>query len=253
MTSGFQRFEAAESMAGHIQRVSELNDMDRLLFARKLFSFFSLQKLATALFVSSVYNEELTDREGLREFISRSSNLVFLIVSSFIMLLVLILVHSLMPRLRSQITALAWGRVQIISFILFTVSEAWVIAFIMLKSDDSTVFFFTNILTAMVFSVSLFLSSSNKSQKTEEPLLPHLGGATGGSDYQNVLKNFTWKRGLSFIMMTLLVVFAACIILVDMRYAQWITLIICLLGGLCFGCFIIFKAFQLLTPSHHKQ
>ena len=157
-----------------------------------------------------------------------------------------------MPRLRSKISSLVWGRVQIASFILFTMSEAWVISFIMLKSDDSAVFFFTNILTAMVFSVTLFLSSSNRTKMTEEPLLPHQGGATGGSDYQNILKSFTWMRGLTFIMMTLLVVFVACVILVDMRYAQWITLFICLLGGLCFGCFIIFKAFQLLIPGHHK-
>jgi len=100
-----------DSDANSPQRVSELSDYERLLFARKLFSFFSLQKSATALFVSLVYSEELSNRTGLREFIARESHLPIFLAAAFVVMLVLILVHSLMPSLRSKMSPTAWGRV----------------------------------------------------------------------------------------------------------------------------------------------
>jgi len=120
----------------------------------------------------------------------------------------------------------------------------------MLKTDDSAVFFFANILTAMVYSVSLFLSSSSlPSHQTEEPLI-----STGGTDTQEAKLAFTWKRAMGFIFSTLLFVLLACVVLVDMRYAQWVTLFLCLIGGLCFGCFIVYKAQSLLNARarHHE-
>jgi hypothetical protein len=41
----------------------------------------------------------------------------------------------------------------------------------MVKTDDSAVFLFTNVLTAMVFTVTVYLSSGNKGGNSEEPLL----------------------------------------------------------------------------------
>ena len=121
----------------------------------------------------------------------------------------------------------------------------------MLKTDDSAVFFFANILTAMVYSVSLFLSSSSlPSHQTEmEPLI-----STGGTEGHPSVKAFTWKRAMGFIFSTLLFVLVAAVVLVDMRYAQWVTLFLCLAGGLCFGCFIVYKAQSLLNARarHHE-
>ena len=119
----------------------------------------------------------------------------------------------------------------------------------MLKTDDSAVFFFANILTAMVYSVSLFLSSSSlpSHSMAEEPLM-----STGGTDTQKKLA-FTWKRAMGFIFSTLLFVLVACVILVDMRYAQWVTLFLCLFGGLCFGCFIVYKAQSLLNARARQH
>ena len=132
----------------------------------------------------------------------------------------------------------------------------------MVKSDDSAVFLFTNILTAMVFAVTVFLSSAHRPHSANgESLLPHhlmATAATGGTDYQKMnnnkstLHDLTWKRGLSFIVCTVLIVCVICFSILDLEYTKIITVVICLIGGFCFGIFLLSKAFSLLLSAQQK-
>lgn len=153
-----------------------------MLFTRKLFSFFSLQKLLIALFVTIEYN----DNETI-EFIKADENLYLLVIFSFIMISILIVVHTSMHSLRRNLQLKHWHILQNVFYLLSIMSEAWIIAFVLavskdptntkekeMKHLDGTVFLFTNTLTAIVFCITVFLSSGtemSRNKPIEEELL----------------------------------------------------------------------------------
>lgn len=131
----------------------------------------------------------------------------------FIFLTVLMLVH----------VALDWLRTPSIAYIcwwLFTISESWVCAYLLAKTDSSTVFLFTETLTSMVLAVSLFLN-------------------------QNIL---TWLRGLMFLLGMIIFMFSLSVSLLN--YTDIVTILVCMIGGLLFGLFLLAKAFSLLQNKY---
>ena len=73
-----------------------------------------------------------------------------------------------MPALRRHLDVKHWRTFQHVVYLLFMVSEGWVVAYVLAKTDGSTAFLFTNTLTAMVIAVSAFLSSGRTSPNSLE-------------------------------------------------------------------------------------
>lgn len=73
-----------------------------------------------------------------------------------------------MEPLRRKLKTRHWHWIQNFTYLMSIVSEGWIIAFVLVNTDDATVFLFTNTLTAIVFSVTVFLSSDGKSLRKKE-------------------------------------------------------------------------------------
>ena len=136
-----------------------------------------------AIFITSEYNG--TDTIN---FIKADENIYLLVIFSFVMLSILIVIHTSMHSLRKNLKLKTWHMVQNLFYLLSIVSEAWIIGYVLAVSRDpkntldaeksrldGTVFLFTNTLTATVFCITVFLSSgtemSNSNRAIEERLL----------------------------------------------------------------------------------
>jgi FtsH-binding integral membrane protein len=99
---------AAGNAAGGIRlanalNISELSDTERLSFASKLFSLFSLQKLTLACFITIVYNSE-----SITNFIGDFKNIYIFLIFTFLLLIILFLVHSAMGTIRRSLKIRNW-------------------------------------------------------------------------------------------------------------------------------------------------
>lgn len=82
------------------------------------------------------------------EFIYR--NFFIFAIAAFVFMTILLMVHVALDFLRRPPQSY-------ICYILFTLSECWVIGFLLAATDASTVFLFACSLTAMVMAISIFL------------------------------------------------------------------------------------------------
>jgi hypothetical protein len=192
------------------------------------------------------YNGEI-----IRNYIGGQENLHLLVIFSFVELLILVLVHSCMEPLRRRLTTRVWHFVQNFTYLLSILSEAWIIAFVLANTDDANVFLFTNTLTAVVFAVTVFLSSGAKGliRPIDETLLQQAPSQLRRS----TLRDLTWKRGLGFVCSALFVVVLLCFALLNLNYTKGITIAISVTGGLFFGAFLLNKAFALIKATENPR
>lgn len=107
-----------------------------------------------------------------------------------------------------------------ICYIMFTLSECWVVAFFLASTDGSTVFLFASTLTAMVLAISIFLNTNT----------------------------LNWLRGI--IALVLMDGFMFLVSVLTLNYTDLITILVCMIGGLMFGVFLLSKAFSLLQNQY---
>lgn len=164
-----------------------------------MFAFFSLQKILLSLFILFVYNNV--------PFTGYVKETFFIFaISAFIFLTVLMMVHIALEVIRKPPQSY-------ICYLMFTLSECWVVAFILATTDGSTVFLFTSTLTSMVIAIALFL-------------------------HTNVIN---WIRGIISLVLMGSLMFLICVL--TLNYTDMITILVCLVGGLMFGIFLLSKAF----------
>ena len=83
-------------------------------------------------------------------------------------------------------------------------------------TESSTVFLFAVTLTSMVLAISIFLNTNT----------------------------LTWTRGLLSLMLMIIGMFLISVL--TLNYTDIVTILVCLIGGLLFGVFLLNKAFSLL-------
>lgn len=97
-------------------------------FTRKLFSFFAMQKLFMAGFIIFTYNHV--------EFTALiKQNFFIFAIAAFILMTILLMVHVALNFLRKPPQSY-------LCYIFFTLSECWVIGYLLAATDPSTVFLF---------------------------------------------------------------------------------------------------------------
>jgi len=185
-------------------------DEEELLnFTRKMFVFFSMQKIILGLFILFVYNNV-----RFTEYV-KGSFWIF-VISVFIMMTVLFLVHVSLEIMRKSPQSY-------VCYFLFTLTECWVVAFILATTDASTAFVFTGTVTSMVLGITIFLHTNTI----------------------NYLRGF-----LSVVLMGALI-FALCV--ATLNYTDMVTILVCLTGGLMFGVFLLSKAFTWIQGKSSLQ
>lgn len=170
-----------------------------------MFSFFSVQKIILGIFIVVVYNNV-----PFTEFIGH--NFFIFAISAFVFLTILMMVHVALEVVRRPPFCY-------VCYWCFTVAECWVCAYLLAKTDPSTVFLFTETLTSMVLAISLFLNTNN----------------------------LTWPRGVIFLVGMIVLMFLVSVL--TLNYTDIVTILVCMVGGLLFGTFLLAKAFSLL---HNK-
>ena len=190
----------------YYKMIFEQSDEDLIAFTRKMFSFFSIQKIVMALFITYVYN-------NVPFTIYIGENFIFFAISAFIFLAILMLIHVALDLVRKY-------PFSYICYMLFTISESWVIAFLLARTDGSTVFLFANTLASMVLVISLFLNT----------------------------QDLSWFKGIVFLVG--MIVFDFLVSVLTLNYTDIITIAICMSGGLLFGFFLLNKAFTLLQNRY---
>lgn len=108
-----------------------------------MFSFFALQKLVMALFITYTYNNV-----PFTNFIGE--NFLIFAISAFIFITLLFMVHVALEFIKQP-------PFSYIFYILFTLSECWVIAFLLATTEPSTVFLFAVTLTSMVIAICVYI------------------------------------------------------------------------------------------------
>lgn len=106
-------------------------------------------------FIIFVYNEI-----NLTKWFGDRNNVLYFIFAAFVMLGILMFIHTGMHTTRKSVSLRKWHYIQYICYFLFMISECWIVAFIMATTDDGTVAVFANTLTAMSIAITAFLSSS---------------------------------------------------------------------------------------------
>jgi hypothetical protein len=178
-------------------------DEDELLnFARKMFTFFSMQKIFLGVFITFVYNNV-----PFTEYVK--SNFFIFAISAFILMTVLFMVHIALDFVRKPPQSY-------ICYLMFMLSESWVVAFILASTDGSTAFLFTCTVTAMVLGISLFLNT----------------------------QTLNWIRGVVTLVLMACLMFLISVL--TLNYTDLVTILVCMTGGLMFGVFLLSKAFALL-------
>ena len=187
----------------------EQNDEEILVFVRKMYSFFSIQKIVMGIFITYVYNNVPFTLYIADAFLIFAS-------SAFIFLMVLLSVHVALDYVRHS-------PYSYICYLLFTLSESWVIAFLLARTDPSTVFLFAVSLTGMVLAISLFLHTVN----------------------------LTYWRGMVSIFAMLVFMFV--VFMLTLKFADFITICVCMSAAFLFGIFLLTKAFALLQNKYSHQ
>lgn len=140
-------------------------------------------------------------------------NFFIFAISAFIFMTILLMVHVALDFVRKPPQSY-------ICYLLFTLSECWVAAFLLAATDGSTVFLFTVTLTSMVLAISLFLNTNS----------------------------LTWLRGLMALIAMIMLMFFVSVM--TLNYTDMITIFVCMSGGLLFGVFLLHKSFQLLSNKY---
>ena len=167
-----------------------------------MFTFFSMQKIILGVFIVFVYNNvPFTDYVR--------SNFFIFAISAFILLTVLFMVHIALDFVRKPPQSY-------ICYFMFTLSECWVVAFILATTDGSTAFLFACTVTGMVMAISLFLNTNT----------------------------LNWLRGIIALLLMTALMFLMSVM--TLNYTDMVTILVCMTGGLMFGIFLLSKAFQLL-------
>jgi hypothetical protein len=96
-----------------------------------------------AIFITFTYNHV-----PFTKFIEE--NFWIFAISAFMFLTVLMLVHTALDYVRKAPQSY-------VCYLTFTLSESWVIGYLLAKTDGSTVFLFAVTLTSMVLAISIFL------------------------------------------------------------------------------------------------
>ncbi|CDW90337.1 UNKNOWN [Stylonychia lemnae] len=184
-------------------------DMEELQnFIRKMFSFFSLQKIFVAMWIIFVYNN-VQFTQKIKE------NFFIFAISAFVYMTVLMMVHTALDFVRKSPQCN-------ICYILFTISECLVVSFLLATTDGATVFLFTQCLTGIVLAITIFLYTNNVS----------------------------WLRGIAAIALMLISMFILSISTLNQDYTDMITILLCMVGGLMFGIFLLSKAFQIFQNNY---
>lgn len=186
--------------------IYQQDEEELLNFARKMFTFFSMQKIILGTFIMFVYNNV-----PFTNYIK--SNFFIFAISAFILLTVLFMVHIALDFVRKPPQSY-------VCYFMFTLSECWVVAFILATTDGSTVFLFTSTVTGMVMAISLFLNTNT----------------------------LNWLRGV--FALSLMLAFMFFLSVMTLNYADLVTIMVCMVGGLMFGIFLLSKAFQLLQGKY---
>ena len=145
------------------------------------------------------------------KFIAKSIG-IFLFAAIFY-LLILFLVHTNLEFIRKSPQSY-------ISFIVFTICECWVIGWTLGNTDQSMVFLFAGNLCSNILAISIFLHTNKLS----------------------------WIRGLGFLLVMSLAMFV--LSMCTLNYASVITILVSTVGGLCFGVFLLYKAFTILENKY---
>ena len=141
------------------------------------------------------------------------ANFFIFAISAFTFLTVLMMVHVALDFVRKPPQSY-------ICYLFFTLSECWVVGWLLASTDEATVFLFIGNLTANILAISIFLHSST----------------------------VTWFRGVVslFVMASIVFVLAIC----TLNFADMITIVVCMIGGLLFGVFLLNKAFTLINNRY---
>ena len=107
-----------------------------------------------------------------------------------------------------------------ICYTFFTLSECWVVGWLLANTDNSTVFLFAGNLTANILAISIFLHS----------------------------EILTWFRGICALVIMSTVMFILAIL--TLNFADMVTIVVCMIGGLLFGVFLLHKAFTLINNRY---
>ena len=182
--------------------VHQQDEEELLNFTRKMFVFFSMQKIMLGLFILFVYNDV-----GFTAYV-RGSFWLFAI-SAFMMMTVLLLVHISLEFVRRPPQSY-------LCYFLFTLTECWVVAFVLATTDAATAFVFTVTATAVVLGITVFLHTTT----------------------------ISYLRGALSVLLTGALIFGLCA--ATLNYADMVTILVCLTGGLMFGFFLLSKAFTWL-------
>jgi len=102
-SNSLQTAQAGGIRLDNMGGISDLSDAERLQFTVKLFSFFSLQKLVIAIFISVEYNGAI-----VRNYIGNADNLHMFVVFCFLELLILVFVHTFMEPMRRKLRTRVW-------------------------------------------------------------------------------------------------------------------------------------------------
>lgn len=95
------------------------------------------------IFITYTYNNV-----PFTEFIGQNFHLFA--IAAFVLITILFMVHVALDLVRKPVYSH-------ICYILFTLAECWVIAFLLANTDPSTVFLFATTLTAMVLAICIFI------------------------------------------------------------------------------------------------
>jgi len=103
------------------------------------------------------------------------------------------------------------------------VAEGWGVAFLLAYTDGSTVFLFAVMLTSNVFAVAIFLHT----------------------------KVLNWLRGIISLVMMASIMFV--ISYTTLNYTDLVTIMLCTIGGLLFGVYLLNKTFSLLQNKYDHE
>jgi len=94
------------------------------------------------------------------------------------------------------------------------------VGWLLANTESSTVFLFAGNLTANILAISIFLHGNS----------------------------ITWVRGIVSCMVMSSIMFVLAIL--TLNFTDIITIVICMVGGLLFGIFLLHKAFSLITNKY---
>ncbi|CDW83882.1 UNKNOWN [Stylonychia lemnae] len=203
--------ESVNGTAGARNHYSFLNQQSQeelQNFIKKMFSFYSFQKIFVALWLIIIYN---------------SAQLTQIIKGSFYLFAIAVFIYmAILMMVQNKNDFIMKSPYSSICFLLFTISECFIVSFLLSTAHGTTVFLFAQYLTGIVLAITIFLNTNN----------------------------ISWFRGIAATLLMLIFMFILSISTLNQDYTDMTAILICMLGGLMFGIYLLTKAFQILNHRY---